>query len=247
MIAVTVPSFSDDLLQSLFESMERSQAGSVTGVIVGDNGLSAAFRQAWSQARYVAVPSEPFIAAQAINIMVAAAPPAADLVLVNDDMTIVTARWLERIATVLATLPPTVGIVNLSEMGIPAGTIVIADKTVAFLGAAIPRWAWTAIGPWDERYTGYGYEDTDYCFRLWHAGYHIGLTATVRIDHAGTVGYIRRLGSWEAVRQLCDRSFEAFYTKWGLPMPEPRQIEGFAAAPHMLRIGCTCHIPATLE
>lgn len=240
MIAAIVPSFSDDLLQVLFESMERSQVGSVRAVIVGDNGLSEAFRHPWPQARYVPVPADPFIGAQAINLCVAAAPAVADLLLLNDDMEVISPAWLERIEAVVTTLPAEIGIVNTTDLSVPAGTIVTAERAVAFLGGVIPRRTWDAIGPWDERYTGFGYDDTDYCFRLWHAGYAIGRTGVAHINHTGSVGYMRRLGSWDACQAHCNRSFEAFYAKWGLPMPSPRQIEGFDAAPHMNRVHCQC-------
>jgi len=244
MITPIVPSFSDDLLEAFFASMERSQPGSVASVIVGDNGLSPAFRAAWPQACYVPVPADPFIGAQAINRCVAAAPAYADLLLLNDDMHVESPAWLERIESVLATLSPLVGIVNVTcpPTTAPVASVAIAQTAVAFLGGAIPRRVWNSVGSWDERYTGYGFEDTDYCFRLWHAGYAIGLTAAVAIPHTGSVGYIRRHGSWDAVRQLCDRSFEAFYTKWAIPMPTPRHIESFDAAPHMRRHACACPV-----
>ncbi len=239
MISVLVPSFSDDLLEQLFASMEQSEPDSVRRVIVGDNGLSAACRARWPQARYVSVPSDPFCAPQAFNLCAAVAGPVDDIVLLNDDLDILTPNWAQRAEALATAWPSNFGVLAFNESTAVHGAVVESARAGAFIGAVIPRHIWDRF-PWDERYTGYGFEDTDFCLQLWHAGYKVGVTDAVTIRHTGTVGYMRRLGSWDAVQIACNRSFEAFYAKWGIPIPEPRRIEAFLAADHLNRARCTC-------
>ena len=64
-LACLIPSRTDAFLQTLFESMEQSERGSVDRCFVGDNGLSADFRARWRQASYVTL-EHPFVFASAI-------------------------------------------------------------------------------------------------------------------------------------------------------------------------------------
>src|ERR1700722_5659701 len=98
-----IPSRTDAFLRLLFESMDRSEPGSVARCIVGDNGLSAALRVSWPQATYVDIP-RPFVFAAAVN---ACAKVAMDsvagchLLVLNDDTEVLSPFWATRLATVL--------------------------------------------------------------------------------------------------------------------------------------------------
>ena len=68
--------------------MERSEPGSASQCIVGDNGLTVRLQDRFPGIAVVRVPTDPFIHMRALNIMVAAANPEDDIVVMGDDATI---------------------------------------------------------------------------------------------------------------------------------------------------------------
>ena len=239
MLRVLIPSCTDSLLEACFDSMERMQPGSTRVVIVGDNGLSADF---WSAAARVGVPL-PFVYSDAINRCAEASGIDDDFLVMGDDTEILTPGWLRRCEEELAAWPSGYGFLNLYEPSTdggygraPVAGIPIETPTVlGFMACLIPRRVWNEIGPMDTRFTGYGYEDFDYCFRLLHAGYKVGVAGCAMVRHTGRGAYARRLGAGMAAGGAANR--ERFERKWGVAAPE-----GFPlAAPHYNRQECRCN------
>jgi SAM-dependent methyltransferase len=232
MISVLIPSRTEEYLQQLFQSMELSEAASTRRAIVGDNGISSAFRDKWSGVAFVDVQT-PFVFAKAINICAEAAPPENDLLVLNDDTTVQTPHWITMMEQFLASdAAKDYGLISLMIAGgvgnedqLVAAAIGPQDvreskRTICFVAGLIPRAVWTKVGGLDERFTGYGFDDDDYCKRLRDAGFKCGVTGAATVTH-GAAGYVhsssyaRLLGQaeWDRQYQLNGRIFQA---KWGL-------------------------------
>jgi len=93
---------------------------------------------------------------------------------------------------------------------------------------AIPRAAFDAIGPFSET-TGFGFEDVDWCFRAWKAGWKVSFVPNAVVTHQygrSSDGLNRRMASHlvAAVR---------FFALNGItgrrPTPRTRHIDEVAA------------------
>jgi hypothetical protein len=72
-----------------------------------------------------------------------------------------------------------------------------------------------AVGPMDERFTGYGKEDCDFCRRMEALGYITLPTETVKARHGGGTSFLRRakeLGT--SMEELCNVNNRLFEEKW---------------------------------
>lgn len=230
-LVAVIPSRTDAYLQSCLNSLESSEPGSTAFVIVGDNGISAELKQRWPQVMFVTVP-QPFVFARAINLMVAACPADADILVLNDDTEMVTVNWRTTIQYAL-TLPTHAGYGMLSLQidggvgndeqkvrGLTPTDVVDATKPVMFVAVVIPRDVWQVVGQLDERFVGYGFDDNDYTKRCWDATFKGGVmgAATVRhgkdgIPHSSS--YVRYLGQAEWNRQY-ELNSRIFQSKYGL-------------------------------
>lgn len=85
---------------------------------------------------------------------------------------------------------------------------------VSFTCLYIPRMVLDAIGPLEEGFPGYGYEDTDYCVRARRAGFSCGVSGRVLIEHTVNIksafmsAFPENLNEMEAAARL------AFTEKW---------------------------------
>jgi hypothetical protein len=235
-ISVLVPSRTKEFLHDLFRSMENSEPGSVSCVIVGDNGLPDDFKMFWSYlgVSFVPVPM-PFIFSRAVNRMASVAPSANDLLVLNDDTEILSGRWLTRVDLFMQALTrkeeyKLYGLVSLQiegRAGNPEQTRVSGDflreteSSICFVATLIRRHVWDELGPMDERYIGYGHDDDDYCVRVWHAGYLTGVTHAAMVKHdkgpgVGTYAQVLIGQDWE---DQFDLNAKLFSEKWGITFP----------------------------
>jgi len=234
--SLIIPSFSDDLLDACLSSLQATdQTPEPYVIVVADNGLSEDFKDKWPALLYYPVPHKPFVYSKAINVC-AQALPNNDLFILGDDTDMLTPRWPWRIREFFKHWPSEYGMVNVSETTrtkppLQMHEVEESPVSLAFVGTLIPRFVWNKIGPMDERYVGYGFDDIDYCVRLWRAGLKIGVCGAATIKHEkGTVGYQRALGSWDEVIQKCETNYVSFYAKWGLPLPpKPWEIKPMKA------------------
>lgn len=85
---------------------------------------------------------------------------------------------------------------------------------VSFTCLYIPRMVLDAVGPLEEGFPGYGYEDTDYCLRARRAGFSCGVSGRVVIEHTVKIksafmsAFPQNLPDLEAAARL------AFTDKW---------------------------------
>lgn len=200
MLRVIIPSRTDEYLDTVLESLERSQPGSVSRVVVADNGIGDQVRRYWEAQRvtFVRVPV-PFVFARAINMGVDATEPADDLLLLNDDTEMLTERWAEVGEKMLERISlRNYGLISLSiskkenvgnhdqaldPMLNPNGGVKESMKTLCFIAVVIRRWMWEKIGRLDESFTGYGFDDNDYCVRVWNSGKRCGIVSSLVVKH----------------------------------------------------------------
>lgn len=204
MLRVVTPSRTDEYINCLLESLEASQPGSAKRVVVADNGISEQYRYFWTQhgVTFVPVPSDPFIFARAINLGVAATQPDDDLLILNDDTEMLTPLWADTAETMLRR----VGLRNYGMLSLsisakenvgnhdqaldvnlnPNGGVKESMKTICFVAVVIRRSTWDAVGPMDERFVGYGFDDNDYNCRIWNSKKRVGIVSTLVVKHGKT-------------------------------------------------------------
>ena len=250
MISVLVPSFNDGMLMRLFASMEKSEPGSLRHVIVLDNGLSPKLIAGCPSPRYVIVPAAPFVFSEAFNTGVRAAHAKHDIVCFSDDVVIRSKGWFSALVERFDDWPDEYGLLTCAEQS--TSTVYghrlhpdeIVDLPDIALGAGIliPRRVLKQIGPWDETFVGYGFDDFDYGVRLLHAGYRLGITGAVVLDNlTQAAGWVKRLGSYEAVLAHQDINYYRFHEKWHGAIPEkPWVVQRPVTNDHFRRQGCSC-------
>jgi GT2 family glycosyltransferase len=168
----------------------------------------------------------PFVFARNCNRGIKACGGEGDVVLLNDDAVLET-HWGFTGMQKAAAADPTLGIVvattNIASNAdqYPQGTIGmrIARRSpgftfpaVAFVCVLIPGRTLETVGLLDERFTAYGWEDTDYCRRVHDAGLRIGIFDGCFVDHSKLTstfrGQPRDPGPIEEGRRI-------YIEKWG--------------------------------
>lgn len=201
--------------------------GSSRRIIVGDNGLTE--RPAHPAVVYVDVP-QPFNFARAINLCAAAAHPQHDLFVLNDD-TLPTSFyfpvWVEHaikwgMEQGYGLISPRIdgGVGNDDQRReTPLGTLLQTYRPICFIAAAIPRHVWNQVGPMDERFDGYGFEDCDMSRRVVEAGYRLGVAGWFAVEHGinGMVqgGTFQRIFNHDTYAEMGQRALRTFTAKWG--------------------------------
>lgn len=85
-------------------------------------------------------------------------------------------------------------------------------RQVCFVAVFIPRAALDTVGYLDERFTAYGFEDDDFCYRVRRAGLKIGIHDGCFVDHASLRSTFR--GDPLTSAKL-DGGRAIFENKWG--------------------------------
>lgn len=179
-----------------------------------------------------------------VNLGIRAAPPDADVLLLNNDLEFRQPDWLDRLIDA-AHEKPEVGLVGCRMVGddgriLHAGAELPADTywgielgggeidvgqyqrrriVEGVVGAClyIKRAVIEAIGLFDERFFAY-YEDTDYALRAARAGWRTLYAGDVTLLHHENVSTrVNRVD----FRRLHRRSQEIFYEKWPPAMIQP--------------------------
>jgi GT2 family glycosyltransferase len=160
-------------------------------VIVVDDGARS---EAESQLPAVCwVPgAEPFVFSRNANIGIREA--GTDVVLLNDDALLTTPRGFtllsEQVRSRSGLCICSAGI--RGRVGNPSQ--LVSDRSefrsenwVSFTCVYIPRLVYEKIGPLDERFTGYGYEDNDYCARCAREGLEMAVWDGCAVNHSGAL------------------------------------------------------------
>lgn len=196
--SVIIPSCTDakvlDCVASLIETHPDIRCDQI---VIVDDGLSWRTRVKLRGVTWVKG-KRPFVFARAINMGAAAIDPASDLVILGDDVRFETPHALDRLAAAVdgsaAIAPEVVGVCGQPAQR--AGTFTPTADWLAFICAYIPRRAWDAVGPLDERFVGYGYDDVDWCKRAQEYR-HLRVAHEVRVVHTQESSY-RNREDWKA-------------------------------------------------
>ncbi len=195
-------------------SMIRA-AGETCRIIVVDDGINFdLIPNGWGFHNGAPIRVEgakPFCFAKNVNLGIAAAGED-DVILMNDDAGLQTPdgfRTLELLAhegTIFPAMPHhPIGMVGPSTEQVgnvrqlrrkepTARRIRWEPRMLCFVCAYIPRHVLRKVGPLDERFVGYGMDDDDYSLRVRQAGYSIGITDDVFVDHGHVPSSFRGAG-----------------------------------------------------
>jgi GT2 family glycosyltransferase len=163
------------------------------------------------------------------NIGIRAAAPH-DVFLVNDDVSFLrhgTLADLERIAY----SDPSIGILSPQFFGTVGNPLQMksahltgltySTERLCFTGVYLKRSVLDRIGELDERFSGYGCDDDDYCRRLQEKCLWLAVTPEVVLKHGygnahSTSSFFRSLGA--GVLTSAEKMREIYLQKWGRPV-----------------------------
>jgi GT2 family glycosyltransferase len=165
--------------------------------------------------------SKPFIYARNANLGIAAA--GRDIVLLNDDARLVTRDGFTTLAEI-ARRNPAIGLLSAGVRGVVGNPNQVAadrglhfePRVLAFVCVFLPRSTYQRVGPLDERFTGYGYEDNDYCLAVSRAGLKLAITDACIVDHSGFLHSTFR--SRPDVGHLAQTNLRLFNEKHGVAL-----------------------------
>jgi GT2 family glycosyltransferase len=202
------------------------QLASTDIVVVDDGARAEAEAQlpplTWVEGR------KPFNFARNINLGLQAA--AADAFLLNDDALLATPEGFSRLAARVAETPG-IGLCSAAVRGIvgnpaqapqPGELLRDEPEKLAFVCVFVPRHVQLTIGPLDERFTGYGFEDDDYCRRTRQAGLGLAIWDGCVVDHAGELAPTFRTRPDFAA--LLHHNQRLFQRKWASAAPPPAAV-----------------------
>jgi len=162
---------------------------------------------------------KPFVFARNVNMGMAAAGND-DVIVLNDDALLQSPGGFTRMQKAAVEHPEygligstcnNVGNVNQWPQG---GNALREDpRMVCFVCVLIPRRTIETVGLMDERFSAYGCEDDDCCFRVKQAGLKIGIHEGCYVDHKSLISSFRgRAGAGGDFKPNLKR----FIAKWGV-------------------------------
>ena len=218
----------------IFEQFRQSAdqfAVNVRKIVVTSRGMMVKPRRGWEGVEGV----EPFVFARNANLGIAAAERD-DVLLINDDVQLRSYGAAEKLEEV-ARAYPRVGILSSQILGQSGGNpfqdrrteldanVVISRQRLAFVCVYLKRALLNDVGPLDERFTGYGCEDDDYCLRAQNAGWELAVTPEVVVRHGygatnatasfGQCPHCAGTGRDPALDTSMEEMRGVFYQKWG--------------------------------
>ena len=159
------------------------------------------------------------------NVNIGLSQSIGDVLVCNDDVRFLQADTLERMQDYLKK-NPTVGIISPKIDGgvsnylqhISSAKEGVSSFYLAFVCVMIRREVLDKVGMLDERYAGYGYDDVDYCRRVFNAGYKLAVTKDVTVKHGhgphtASSSYAREFGKKQGQMQGVAGSL--YKSKWG--------------------------------
>lgn len=210
-LIIVIPSRKDENLSACLAAIRKQDPAAADHVVVVDDGLE--------RPPACAIPGEkPFCFARNANIGILATGGAADVILLNDDAMLVSPGGFTLMQDAAAREIPAFGLVSAAVEGpsnSPEHSPRRADSsarpracqgfTIPFICVFIPRSTINSVGLLDERFTCYGGDDDDYCYRVRRAGHRLGVFDRCVVDHRSLRSTFRPHGG-------------------GLPIDEARRI-----------------------
>lgn len=202
-VSIVTMSYYCDIFERLRTSLDLHEP-SVHKIVVTSGEMNGASLDGWKAVEGTA----PFQFSKAANIGIAEAGRD-DVLLVNDDceftMPIVETLWrlCNNNFRIGVLSPQIVGSVGNPIQGpsMPLqSSVSFCSQRLCFVCIYIPRRTLDMVGPLDERFTGYGADDTDYCRRIQAAGLRLAVTPLVKVNHGGFGGNLKCSSSY--LRQM---------------------------------------------
>lgn len=162
---------------------------------------------------------KPFIYSRNANVGIRDA--GTDVILLNDDARLLTPRGFTLLSQEVHSQPD-IGVCSAGIRGAVGNPRQIASQpskfrleagALAFVCAYIPKHAHDRVGPLDERFVGYGFEDNDYCVRTLTAGLRLGIWDGCVVDHTG--GLPSTFRTRPDLMTLHQHNRRLFREKWG--------------------------------
>jgi hypothetical protein len=213
-VSVVVPSATDDNVCEFVESLISSHPSfedHPERIVIVSDGLSRETRRHLKGVTWVKG-KKPFIFARAINQGVRAAGTD-DILICGDDVRFATNNLVDRLQTLsggAAAISPKI----IGRVGQPAQHLdsdAVTAEWLAFICVFITREAWNQVGELDERFTGYGCDDVDWCRRATALGLELQIDLGSRVVHAENGSFHvmpNQVNLWEQNNQILE-------AKWG--------------------------------
>jgi GT2 family glycosyltransferase len=187
-------------------------------IVVVDDGARACAEAELPPVRWLSG-IKPFVYARNVNLAVDAMET--DVILLNDDGRLATPYGFTLLAGQVERRPE-LGVCSAGIRGVVCnprqaptgrGELRAEPHMVAFVCVYLPRAVYARVGPLDERFTGYGFDDNDYCARVLAHGLGIGIWDGCVVDHDGSAPSTFR--TRPDVHSLFTHNQRLFRQKWG--------------------------------
>lgn len=218
--SIVVPSASPGNLISCLKSLYlRESSLKPENIIVIDDGLGSETRKLFPRVRWIDG-IKPFVYSRNVNLGLRAA--GTDVMLIGDDTLLESHEGFSTLSK-LVRLREDIGICSPGIVGMahpwqapqPGPKIRVVDKNLAFVAVYIKRTAVNAVGLFDERFVGYGYDDDDYCTRVRNAGLHIGVYDGCVVTHRVEMSKFRKIPNEKFMKMYRDNE-KLYREKWGI-------------------------------
>jgi GT2 family glycosyltransferase len=208
---VVIPSKDDrNILECVSSLIETHPDITPDQIVVVDDGLSRETHRELCDVTRVRG-KRPFIFARNINVGVRAAHDGG-IIIMGDDVRIVTPRLFDTLESrsqgVAAISPEVLGLCG--QAGQCVGSRAMEVPWMAFICIYIPRCIWEVVGPLDESFVGYGYDDVDWSLRSAPYG-------PLKVDHSQRVIHTERSSfrTTDTWKDLYEKNLAIFEAKWG--------------------------------
>ena len=220
-LRVVIPSARAENLISCVLSLRRCEPSCpASSIIVVDDGAREVSEAMLPAVTWV-TGLHPFVFARNVNLGIVAADDA-DVLLLNDDAQMRTTGGLIGLSSHMRQHPE-VGVCSAAVEGVvcnprqhPMPGTALRDEPgrIAFVAVYIPRRVIDRVGLLDERFSGYGYDDFDYCRRVRRAGYTVAIWDGCIVDHSGhsAQSTYRSRQDWSELMAL---NRARYIDKWG--------------------------------
>ena len=161
---------------------------------------------------------KPFVFARNANLGLAHAQD--NTILINDDALLITPRGFSQLSEKIQKMPE-IGICSAAIQGVIGnprqkvtgnGRIRFEPKMLAFVCVYLPKTIFQQVGPLDERFVGYGFDDNDYCTRVLAAGFQLAIWDGCVVDHSGKLPSSYR--TQQGVQELFHNNQRLYQNKW---------------------------------
>jgi GT2 family glycosyltransferase len=109
--------------------------------------------------------------------------------------------------------PATNNVGNENQFSHDAMEIRKERKRLCFISVLLPRIVWDQVGPMDEDFTGYGYDDDAYSLMVRRAGYALGVYDPCFVEHSHLPSVFRPVNNYPHAEMAHNR--QIFEKKYG--------------------------------